>query len=62
MGRVSTDRKVETFTDRGDRTFRYVTLKSLSNPGTSGMFAKVGQGSSTVNIAVREDGSVNITN
>jgi hypothetical protein len=62
MGKVSAVRKVETFTDRGGRTFRYVTPKSLSNPGTSGIIAKVDRGSNTVNIEVREDGSVNITN
>jgi hypothetical protein len=62
MARPAPSKKEETFTDRGGRTFRYVTPKSLYNPGTSGIVAKVSRGTNTVNINIKEDGTAEISN
>ncbi len=49
---------VETFTDRGGRTFRYVIFKSFGAPEDSGIAVEVQRGSNTFNFDVRKDGRV----
>jgi hypothetical protein len=51
-----------TFTDKGGKTYRIVTPLPLRNPETSGITVKVGGGSNTVNIVIKENGSVELQN
>jgi hypothetical protein len=62
VAKASAEAAGETFTDRGGRTYRYVIPKRLGNPEESGLSATVARGSNTVNIAVREGGTAEITN
>jgi hypothetical protein len=52
--------KVETFTDRGGRVYKYVIPKALGDPRVSGLAIKVERGSNTMNIVVRDDGTAEI--
>jgi hypothetical protein len=52
--------KVETFTDRGGRTFRYAIPKGLSSPEKSGIAVQVSRGSNTFHFDVKVDGSVSV--
>lgn len=58
-GRAS--KEVDTFTDRGGKTWRYVIPKKFTNPQESGIFAKVDRGSNTMNFEIDESGNVRIT-
>jgi len=46
----------DTFTDRGGRTFRYVTPKRLGQAETSGLTVTIERGSNTIHFNVRQDG------
>jgi len=50
----------DTFTDRGGRTFRYVTPKRLGQAETSGLTIRIERGSNTIHFNVRQDGTVEI--
>ena len=52
--------EVETFTDRGGRTFRYAIPERLSSPEESGIAVEVSRGSNTFHFAVNEDGTVSV--
>jgi len=52
--------KGDTFTDRGGRTFRYVTPKKLSDPAASGIAVEVRSGSNRFDFDIKEDGSAEI--
>jgi hypothetical protein len=50
----------DTFTDRGGRTFRFVTPKGVSDPNSSGIAVEVSRGSNRFDFEVGEDGNVRV--
>ena len=53
--------EVPTFTDKNGKVFRITVPGKLGNPSTSNIMASVGRGSNTVNIAIKEDGTAEIS-
>ncbi|WP_406700776.1 hypothetical protein V5E97_18480 [Singulisphaera sp. Ch08] len=52
---------VPTFTDKSGKVFRIIVPANLGNPNTSNIKASVARGSNTVNIAINEDGTAEIS-
>lgn len=61
--RLNFTKKAEapTFTDKNGKVFRITIPENLGNPSTSNIKASVGRGSNTVNIAINEDGTAEIS-
>jgi len=49
-----------TFTDRGGNVYRILTPEKLRSPDTSGVSAEVRGGSNTIDLQVKEDGTVEV--
>lgn len=52
--------KVDTFTDRAGRTFKYVIPKKFGNPEDSGITIEVRGGSNSFDFDLKEDGSLGV--